>query len=358
MGTSPPQGTAVPGRGHAVPSVPGRAPADCLAPERVGLLALSLLETVVSTILRARVPSTRAAYAFCWAVFSAWCQSWHVDPLLAGVPVILNYIQHHLCLGKAVVTREAWLQPFLRCPHDAYRALISRFLQGARRTSAPRSAPSVLPWDLDVVLRALHRSPFEPLYGACWRWLPLKTTFLLAMASARRVSELHTLSVHADCCHFLLQNSWAILRPHPTFLPKVLSDFQLRQSIKLRALGALAALAADAGAGVALCPVCALQLYITRTQQVRQTDQLFVCFQSSLLGQPLSKSRLAGWIVQLIRHAYEQSGLPFPPGVHAHSTRGMATSSALFRGASLVSATENSKTHLNSTACSILHYFT
>ena len=87
----------------------------------------------------------------------------------------------------------------------------------------------------------------------------------------------------------------------------------------------------------ALCPARALTAYIRRTQVVRKSDQLFVCYDHGRLGRPLSKSWLSHWVVDTIRQAYALSGVPVPPGVQAHSTRGVAASWALWRGASLAS---------------------
>ena len=50
--------------------------------------------------------------------------------------------------------------------------------------------PVLLQWDLGIVLEALSKHPYEPLREASLKHLTLKTVFLLAMASARRCSEL------------------------------------------------------------------------------------------------------------------------------------------------------------------------
>ena len=73
------------------------------------------------------------------------------------------------------------------------------------------AGPAVPSWDLDVVLGALNSPPFEPLGGADLKWLSIKTAFLLAVTSARRVSELHALSVHDDCCWFSSDGSSVVL---------------------------------------------------------------------------------------------------------------------------------------------------
>ncbi len=49
----------------------------------------------------------------------------------------------------------------------------------------------------------------------------------------------------------------------------------------------------------------------------------------------MSKQRLAKWVVRLIELAYHGAGMTHSQGVVAHSTRGVAASWALFRGASL-----------------------
>ena len=49
-------------------------------------------------------------------------------------------------------------------------------------------------WDLSRVLTYLVSSAFEPLSQASFRALTLKTLFLLALATAKRVGELQALS--------------------------------------------------------------------------------------------------------------------------------------------------------------------
>ena len=50
-----------------------------------------------------------------------------------------------------------------------------------------RSHPA---WDVNVVLRSLLVAPYEPLGGAPLRTLTMKTLFLLALATAKRVGEI------------------------------------------------------------------------------------------------------------------------------------------------------------------------
>ncbi len=84
-----------------------------------------------------------------------------------------------------------------------------------------------------------------------------------------------------------------------------------------------------------LCPVRALRQYVDRTRSFRTSEQLFVCYGGQQKGNAVSKQRMAHWIVDAITLAYEAQGVPCPLRLRAHSTRGVASSWALARGASL-----------------------
>ncbi len=84
-----------------------------------------------------------------------------------------------------------------------------------------------------------------------------------------------------------------------------------------------------------LCPVRALRVYIDRTAQFRQSEQLFVCFGGSTKGQPVSKQRLSHWVVEAIALAYSSQGMECPIGVRAHSTRAVGSLWAWTKGSSI-----------------------
>ncbi len=84
-----------------------------------------------------------------------------------------------------------------------------------------------------------------------------------------------------------------------------------------------------------LCPVHTLRQYVNRTQSFRTSKQLFVCYGGQQKGEAVSKQRMAHWLVDGITLAYEAQGAPCPLRLHTHSTRGVASSWALARGASL-----------------------
>lgn len=85
-------------------------------------------------------------------------------------------------------------------------------------------------------LNFLVKSPFEPLGQADLKFLTWKTTFLLAKCSAKRVSELQSLSVSGNCLRWKAENAGVLLWPNPSFLPKVLRRDTINQVIELNAV--------------------------------------------------------------------------------------------------------------------------
>ena len=90
-------------------------------------------------------------------------------------------------------------------------------------------------WDLDKVLEYLSGPPFEPLADAYFRNKTRKALFLVAMATAKRVGELHALSfsvshrgddlvLHYD--PFFLAKTESVSNPLPrSVIVQSLADF-------------------------------------------------------------------------------------------------------------------------------------
>ncbi len=138
------------------------------------------------------------------------------------------------------------------------------FLKGARRLHPPRP-PSVPPWDLEVVLRALSQPPFEPLASVGLKELSLKTTLLLALASAKRIGDLHAFSVNSDCIRFGPGDCSVTLRPRMGYVPKSLSTPFKTQTVSLSALSSESTASHEADAQTSVCPVRAVRIYIDRS---------------------------------------------------------------------------------------------
>ena len=298
-----------------------------------------LSSPVRHTVLNARAPSTRLQYDNRWKLFVRWCRDRSEDPVRCSVPMILEFLQHLLGRGRSPSTLKVYLGA-ISCCHVKVdggtvgsHSLVSDFMRGAWRLHPPKS-PRPPPWDLNLVLDALCAPPFEPVARAELKWVSCKTAFLLAIASAKRVGELHALSVSDTCLRWNTDGSGVTLWPNVAFLPKVLSRSHLNQPIRLASFRPPPGEVKEK-LGL-LCPVRALRAYTNATLGIRQgTDQLFVCYGGPNKGYALSKQRLSHWIVDAISHAYGVSGNSMPPGVRAHSTRSLSTSWAALRGVPL-----------------------
>lgn len=76
-----------------------------------------------------------------------------------------------------------------------------------------------------MVLNGLTRSPFETMIPI--KELTIKTLFLVAITSARRVSELGALSINPNLCTF--HKDRVFFCPDPAFLPKINTLFHREQ---------------------------------------------------------------------------------------------------------------------------------
>ena len=203
-------------------------PRPALAAERVRLAGTGFSEAVVRTIQSSRALSTCTLYAQKWRVFDQWCAAWGHDPFQCPVSVILNFLQELLEKGKAASTIKVYVVAISAChfgiggSSPGSHPLVTRFMVSVRRIRVPHPV-LFLAWDLLVVLRALAQPPFEPLQSVDIRTLSLKTALLVALASAKRVSEIHTLSVHPSCLRFEAGSDRVVLWPNVSLTPKVVA---------------------------------------------------------------------------------------------------------------------------------------
>ncbi|MGH0130777.1 UNVERIFIED_CONTAM: hypothetical protein FKN15_066306 [Acipenser sinensis] len=79
----------------------------------------------------------------------------------------------------------------------------SQVTQGFQQGSQVDCSPE---WSLDIVLEALTKALYEPIYSIELKYLSTKTAFIVVIISAKRVSELQALSVHGSCMRIWDQN--------------------------------------------------------------------------------------------------------------------------------------------------------
>ena len=292
---------------------------------------------MINTIQCARAPSTRDAYDGKWRAFEDWCAPSLTIPFQASIVTILSFLQSLLEKGRAFSTVKVYLAAISAChigfggkPVGQHR-LVRQFMKGAHNLH-PVSKPLVPSWDLALVLDSLSRAPFEPLEGISMKLLSLKTALLLALVTARRVSDVHALSVSPECMRFN-GDARVVLKTNPAFLPK--NRLLAPVPIELAAFYPPPFASDEERRGHNLCPVRMLKVYLDRTKAVRTTTQLFVSWDPRAPGRPITKIRLSQWIVEAIEQAYTSRDRAPPVGLRAHSTRGLAASWALCRGVSI-----------------------
>ncbi len=336
LANSSEEGSTFSERGHPLATAPRLVESPRMVLGRDAEVLSGLPPAVVNTITSARALSTRQAYRLKWNLFVDWCSPRREDPRRCPIAVVLSFLQDGLERRLSPSTLKVYVAA-IAAHHDAVDGkslgkhdLVIRFLRGARRLNPPR--PHLVPsWDLPSVLSALRGAPFEPLQSVELKFLSLKTVLLSALATVKRVGDLQAFSVDDSCLEFGPADSHGVLRPRPGYVPKVPTMPFRDQVVNLQALPR-----EEADPAIALlCPVRALRIYVDRTQSFRTSDQLFVCFGGQQKGRAVSKQRLAHWIVEAIVLAYQARRLPCPLGVRAHSTRGVASSWALARGASI-----------------------
>ncbi|KAI2655962.1 hypothetical protein H4Q32_012758 [Labeo rohita] len=225
MGDSRQEGSPLSGGGHHLPPSPGVVEVMGVAPEGAHLIASGLSTEVVETIFQSRALSTRKLYALKWKLFTSWCGHHQQDPVNCPVGTVLEYLQDRFSAGLAHSTLKVYLAAI-----SAYHAplggmsvgnpLVVHFLHGALRLRPP-VRPRVPSWDLDVVLEALCRPPFEPIEESSDHHLSIKTVFLLALTSLKRVGDLQALSVAPSHLDFASGMAKAFLYPRSGYVPKV-----------------------------------------------------------------------------------------------------------------------------------------
>ncbi len=144
------------------------------------------------------------------------------DPINCPVGTVLEFLQEHFSAGLFPSTLNVYVvviaayhvplggQSFVRDP------LITCFLLGTLRPAHHSKIPT---WDLAVVLEGLCNAPFEPTEEV--KFLTLKTVFLLAIFSLKRIGDFQALSVLPSCLEFAPGMVRAFLYPRSGYDLKV-----------------------------------------------------------------------------------------------------------------------------------------
>ena len=181
-----------------VPPKSAYASADCMASLKRFAIQAGFSPAVAGQLIFSRRLSTRLNYQARWGTYRKWCQDFHhrsSSPSIAKIADFLTYMFKNK--GAALSTIKgyrAMLAAVFKFPlPEISSSPVLKDLIRSFEISAPRPIFPPPPWDLDKV-EFLSGPPFEPLARASFLDKTKKALFLLAMATAKRVSELQALS--------------------------------------------------------------------------------------------------------------------------------------------------------------------
>ena len=182
-----------------VPPKSAYASADCMATLKRFAIQAGFSLAVAGQLIFSRRLSTRLNYQARWGTYRKWCKDFghrSSSPSIAKVADFLTYM--FKTKGAALSTIKgyrAMLAAVFKFPlPEISSSPVLKDLVRSFEISAPRPIFPPPPWDLDKVLEFLSGPPFEPLARASFLDKTKKALFLLAMATAKRVSELQALS--------------------------------------------------------------------------------------------------------------------------------------------------------------------
>ncbi|XP_069128666.1 uncharacterized protein [Argopecten irradians] len=312
-------------------------------PSRVEAISGGLAQAGFSSDVSARIArsirsSSSAVYQSRWKIFCDWCIGRKIDPIKASVQLIADFLlylfrERNLASGTIAGYRTAIAS--VLSFHDRREVGSSTSLSALIRgfsLDRPRVRQLAPQWNLALVLESLKGAPYEPLGSVSLKFLTFKTVFLLALASGRRRSDIHALSVHSSCLRWARDSSAVTLLTDPAFLAKNQVPGFSPDPIRIPSL--TVSVESEENDQL-LCPCRALRFYLDKTRGGRGTrSRLFLPIKQG--QQDISSQSISRWICQVIKIAYELSNdlSRAKCKVRAHEVRALAASLALLNGSS------------------------
>ena len=280
--------------------------------------------------LRASCPCVREPtarlYQLQWLSFCGWCRGRSITPIDVTIPVIVDFLIHlredkDFSLSALKGYHSTINSVFtLKGVDLANSKQLSMLFRSFAKTCSPQDLHPPA-WDVALVLQSLTNQPYEPIREAEERFLAQKTLFLIALASAKRVGELHALSYRVSHSMDWKEVSFSFV---PGFVAKTQDQSSFDPRFESFAVPALPKSSSSPN-GRLLCPVRAVKRYLDHTAKHRpRCERLFI---TTGRTKEIAKNTVSFWLRKVISLAYQLSGKPLPsPSPLARETRGIAPS--------------------------------
>ncbi|XP_064104939.1 uncharacterized protein LOC135214501 [Macrobrachium nipponense] len=256
-----------------VPSKPPRSLSDCLSTIERLFRARGFSSKASKAIARARRSSTIRVYQSKWDVFRRWCKKNKLsssDTSVTNIADFLIFLREESKLSVSTIKgyRSMLSAVFrnrgLRIAEDKDLHNLIRSFETSKTFSL--RTPN---WNLDVVLRFLSSSRFEPPLNASFRDLTRKCIFLLSLATAKRISEIHALDSRVG-----FKSDAAICSFQTLFLAKNENPSKpWPKSFEVKGLSNLVGEELERS----LCPVRALKFYLKKKNELNGCKQSLWC---------------------------------------------------------------------------------
>ena len=233
--------------------------------------------------LHARCPkcireSTARLYQSQWLSFYNWCRQRGKTPIDATIPLIVDFLIHlrrdkGLSFSALKGYPTAINSVLALKGTDLFDSRELAMLFRGFAKSCPTTDLRPPAWDVALVLNSLTAAPYEPIKEAEERLLTHKKLFLLALASAKRVGELHALFHSVSHSVGWQEVSFSFV---PGFVAKTQDRSSLDPRVESFMVPALQR-SRDSPNGRLLCPVRAVKHYLSHTASHRpRCERLFV----------------------------------------------------------------------------------
>ena len=214
---------------------------------------------MVERIAAPQWSSTRTIYKSKWVLFEKRCR----ENSVKQISDFFMYLYQDLNRRPSTIDgyRTAIVDTLGPVAHHIAHWLLTSF-----HRDRPKSSRNLPKWNLSV-LNELTKAPFEPMKDTDLKHLTLKTAFLIALASGKHRSEIHTWV--ANKVSNLGQWEKVALFPSSDFIAKNQLAREGSQSVSLVTIPALTTIVdRQFKEDRTLCPVRALRYYLDRTKDL------------------------------------------------------------------------------------------